>query len=384
MANKFTRYLGQFGSGLLSGATNPKGVFGNWQHATRIFIDNSYRLSPRTRFLFYVQFEIDPTVHKGLAFTNKHATELGVLVKSADLPSFGFEIIVKHQYNRKKLLYKMINYNAVGIALHDDNAGVVNALWALYYGYYIADRSMPKEAYSKTHIRATDIEVLNNFRYGMDNNITDPFFKSVSIFTMSRRRFQGYTLVNPRIVSWNHGDTAYAANDTVESTMTLEYEAVRYSAGNVAYNNPKGFADLHYDTTPSPLSVAGGGVANLLGSGGVLDGLESIFGDVADGTAFESPRSFLGTAIKSINTYRNIQGLSKDSIKREAVNVLSNPAAIATAVSTVGGVVGAVFPKSNTTTEPVVAQQKSLAAPTIDPFSALGQGFDDPDAFGDI
>ena len=257
----------------------------------------------------------------------------------------------------------MINYDTVSIRLHDDSAGVTNALWALYYGYYIADRAMPREAYSKTHIRAKDVEVLNNFRYGMDNNISDPFFKSVSIFTMSRRRFQGYTLVNPRIKSWQHGDVAYGENDTVESTMQLEYEAVRYSAGNVTYNTPTGFAELHYDTSPSPLSVAGGGVANLLGTGGVLDGLESVFGDISSGAAFDSPASFLGTAIGAINTYRNLQGLSKDSIKNEAINVLSNPAAIATAVSTVGGVVGAVFPKSNTTTQPVDAQQKSLAPP---------------------
>jgi len=138
---------------------------------------------------------------------------------------------------------------------------------------------------------------------------------------------------------------------------------VTYSAGQVTYNNPKGFAELHYDTTPSPLSVAGGGVANLIGQGGVLDGLETIFGDISSGSAFESPGSFLGTAIKSINTYKNIKGLSKESIKGEAINILSNPAAIATAVSTVGGVVGAVFPKSNTTTRPVDAAPKNIAPP---------------------
>lgn len=179
---------------------------------------------------------------------------------------------------------------------------------------------------------------------------------------MSRRRFQGYTLVNPKISSWQHGDVDYATgNETIESTMQLEYEAVRYSGGTVSYDNPRGFASLHYDTTPSPISVAGGGVANLIGAGGVLEGLESIFGDVSTGAAFESPGAFLSTAIRSINTYKNFQGLSKDSIKREAVNILSNPAAIATAVSTVGGVVGAVFPKSTGTVEPTDATAKQVA-----------------------
>jgi hypothetical protein len=156
----------------------------------------------------------------------------------------------------------------------------------------------------------------------------------------------------------------YAANEPSESTMTLEYEAVKYSAGNVSINNPKGFATLHYDLVPSPLSVAGGGVSNLTGPGGVLDGLESIFGDLANGSTFESFGGFLGTAIKTVNTYKNLRGLSKEGLKQEAINILSNPTNISTAVSTVGGVVGAVFPKSSTNTESTQALPKSLVGGT--------------------
>ena len=152
----------------------------------------------------------------------------------------------------------------------------------------------------------------------------------------------------------------YATSEFAESQMTLEYKAVRYSAGNVSYNNPKGFANLHYDTMPSPLSVAGGGVSTLTGPGGVLDGLESVFGDIGSGATFDSFGGFLGTAIKSVNTYKNIRGLSSAQLKSEAINILSNPGNIATAISTVGGVVGAVFPKSATTTPTTTATPKTL------------------------
>jgi hypothetical protein len=355
MANKFTRFLTGVGTGL----TNPKGLVSNWQHATRLFIDDTYRLSPRTKFNYYVRFEIDKTAHKAPSFTARHGDEVGMLVKTADLPKYSFDSVVKNQYNRKRIIYKNINYEPVNITLHDDNAGIINALWAIYYGYYIADRQVPVSAYNDNKYRPTKTP-LDNFRYGMDNNISVGFFKSVSIYTMSRKRFLGYTLINPRIKAWNHGSVDYSANETLESTMTLEYEAVKYSAGNVSINNPKGFATLHYDLVPSPLSVAGGGVASLTGPGGVLDGLESIFGDLANGSTFESFGGFLGTAIKSVNTYKNLRGLSKEGLKQEAINILSNPANVATAVSTVGGVVGAVFPKSSTNTETTQASPKSL------------------------
>jgi hypothetical protein len=361
MANKFTRYLSEFGSGLIGGLTKPKGQQSNWRHATRLFVDDNYRLSPRTKFLYYVRFEIDNAVRGMTQFTAKHQNEAGLLVKSADLPKFNFDSVVKNQYNRKKILYKQINYDAVNITMHDDSNAVVNALWALYYGYYIADRHLPDAAYSANHLRATSTK-MDNFTYGMDNKIRRPFFKSVSIFTMSRRRFVGYTLINPRIKSWSHGNMDYSASEFNESTMTLEYEAVRYTTGNVSYGNPKGFATLHYDSIPSPLSVAGGGVSTLTGEGGVLDGIQQIFGDVGSGGAFSSPGGFLGTIAKSINTYKNFKGLSIDQLKSEAVNILSSPGAIQAGISTVGGIVGAVFPKSASTETTTTASSKKVIA----------------------
>ena len=178
---------------------------------------------------------------------------------------------------------------------------------------------------------------------------------------MSRRRFNGYTLVNPKISNWQHGNMDYSASEFNENSMTVQYEAVKYTSGQVTYNNPKGFATLHYDTTPSPLSVAGGGVANLLGDGGVLDGLEQIFGDVESGSAFGSIGGFLGTAIKTANTIGNLKNLTKESLKNEAINILSSPAAISGAINTVGGIVGSVFPKNSNTTDTTTASPKILA-----------------------
>jgi hypothetical protein len=355
MANYFTRFLNGVGEGLL----NPKGQHSNWQHATRLFIDDTMRLAPRTKFNYYVRFELNKHAIRAPSFTNNHQEEIGLLVKTAELPKFTFDSVVKNQYNRKKIVYKQINYDPVNITMHDDAAGVVNALWAVYYGYYIGDRHNPTSAYEANHLRPTKTPK-DNFRYGMDNDITAPFFSSVSIYTMSRRRFLGYTLINPRIKSWSHGNMDHAASEFAESQMTLEYEAVKYSAGQVAYNSPKGFATLHYDSVPSPLSVAGGGVSTLTGPGGVLDGLESVFGDIGSGATFDSFGGFLGTAIKTVNTYKNAKQLTSAQLKSEAINILSNPGNIATAVSTVGGVVGAVFPKSASTETTTTATQKTL------------------------
>ena len=359
MANKFTRYLSEFGSGLIEGITKPKGQMSDYRHATRLFIDNGLRLSPKTKFLFYVYFEMDNSVRGMSPFSAKHKNEAGLLVKSADLPKFNFESVTKNQYNRKKIIYKQINYEAVNINMHDDSNNVISAMWALYYGYYIGDRHNPNSAYESNHYRPTGTNK-DNFRYGLDNDKSVDFFKSVTIYTMSRRRFVGYTLVNPRIKSWSHGGMDYSVGEFNESTMSLEYEAVRYSTGNVSVGEPKGFATLHYDTVPSPLSVAGGGVATLTGDGGVLDGLDQIFGDIGSGAAFNTPGGFIGTLAKTVNTYKNFKSLSKDQLASEAIGILSNPRNIVAAAQSIGGVVGAIFPKSATTEATTDARQRNI------------------------
>jgi hypothetical protein len=356
MANYFTRFLKGVGDGLLT----PKGVLADWRHASRLFVDNYYRLAPRTKFLFYVRFEIDKTVLNSPTFTNKHADEIGYLIKSTDLPKFKFDTVTKNQYNRKKILYKNFQYESISMRFHDDSAGVINALWALYMGTYVQDRHNPQSAFSKTALRAQG-DSRENFRYGLDRpGRSVDFFKSISIYTMSRRRFLGYTLINPKITSWAQGAGDYSSGEFNETSMSIEYESVAYTSGNVSRDNPKGFATLYYDNVPSPLTVAGGGVSNLLGEGGVLDGLEQIFGNISGGEAFGSVGGFLSTAILAANTARNAGNLSKESLKREAANVIRSPAAISGIVNTVGGVAGAIFPKNTNNTTEATATQRSI------------------------
>ena len=243
---------------------------------------------------------------------------------------------------------------------HDDSAGVINALWALYMGTYVQDRFNPEAAFSKTNLQATGTP-FEGYRYGLDKQgKSEDFFKSITIYTMSRRRFLGYTLIKPKITSWQHGDAGYSANEFNETTMNIEYESVVYSSGSVARNTPKGFANLYYDNTPSPLTVAGGGVGNLLGEGGVLDGLESIFGDVSKGSAFGSVGGFLGTAIAAVNTAKNIGKLSGASLRAEAIGLLSSPATIGGIINTVGGTLGSVFPRNNGGNSDTQATQRSI------------------------
>jgi hypothetical protein len=261
-----------------------------------------------------------------------------MLVKSADLPKFSIATEVVNQYNRKTVIQKNINYNPVSINMHDDQSNVVHNLWVNYYRYYYADSTWggtgpigtardntPGAFQNNKYLPSTDL--FNPVNYGLNSKLTvAPFFRSITIYQMNKKLFTSYKLVNPIIQSWDHDRLDQTqGNKVAESKMSLNYEAVFYGVGQVKKDTPTGFAVFHYDTSPSPLSIAGGGNNSLFGPGGVIPGALEIFGDVSNILNPDSsvgPLGVLGTVIKGASLVRNVKGITRDSLRAEGYKIL--------------------------------------------------------------
>jgi len=154
----------------------------------------------------------------------------------------------------------------------------------------------------------------------------DPFFTDIQISQMTRHTYTTYTLVNPIISDWKHGDVAYSENSTVENTMTVNYEAVWYERGAVEAGedgNPKNFGtNNHYDTIPSPNTLLGGGRLSL---GQLLGGGVDLF-NYANGTgnAFNNP---IAAGIAGINLLNNVRNVGAGDILGEGQAILGDLAA---------------------------------------------------------
>ena len=283
MANKFTRFLQDVALGALA----PKGNMADFQHAARLYVDDTFRLAPKTKFLYYVVFNINPDAVAGTSFQDQNRLEINYLVKKTDLPKYTLNNEELNQYNRKTRSYTKITYEPINLSFHDDNAGVTNSLWALYYGYYFRDRLNSSDPYTDINPAAYQNTAVTSkesqpFRYGLDNNVGDPFFRSIQLVTMSRHRFYSYLLCNPKVLSWSHDSVDQSeGNGVLENNMNIGYDAVIYSAGRVDIGNPAGFAELHYDPITSP--IGGGG------------DIEDIFGDVYENSGFGGPSQYLNT-----------------------------------------------------------------------------------------
>jgi len=287
----------------------------DFRHASRLYIDDNYKLMPKQKFLFHVVISTDEELFF-TKFSPSVRSELNMLVRSCDLPRYGMNLEEKVQYNKKMYTATRIQYEPVNIVFHDDHADTVNAFWKKYYEYYIADSvsvnfdlqiSNQKDNYYDNKINFT------NTKHGLDTPAKRkrPYLKSIEIFVLHKKRFTSMTLVNPVIGSFAHDNLDQADGAGVLSnTMQVFYETVIYKAGIVNKNNVPGFATVHYDHEQSPLTVLGRGTNSIFGPGGVVDGIGSVMSNWREG-------NILGAILSASNTYNNAKKMKKKDVKAE-------------------------------------------------------------------
>jgi hypothetical protein len=287
----------------------------DYRHASRLYIDNNHKLMPKQKFLFHVVFNTDETLFVD-RFNSNESYELNMLVKSCDLPKYNMSVEEKTQYNKKMYAATRIAYEPVNITFHDDHADTVNAFWKKYYEYHIADSvSMNSDlqiAETKDDLYDWGDKRTTN-KFGMDtpNQRKRPYLKGIEIFVLHKQRFTSMTLVNPVIGSFSHDNLDQADGAGVMSnTMQILYETVIYKSGIINRNNVPGFATIHYDNEPSPLTVLGGGTNSIFGPGGVVDGIGSVIRNVQSG-------NILGAILSASNTYNNAKKIKKKDVKEE-------------------------------------------------------------------
>jgi len=288
----------------------------DYRHASRLYIDNNHKLMPKQKFLFHVVFNTDETLFVD-GFNANERYELNMLVKSADLPKYGYNLEEKIQYNKKMYAATRIQYEPVNIVFHDDHADTVNAFWKKYYEYTIADSiGMNNDITinkTKDDYYEYGSEARPTTKFGLDTpkQRNKPYLKGIELFVLHKQRFTKMTLVNPVIGSFSHDNLDQADGAGVlANSMQIFYETVTYASGNININNIPGFATIHYDKEPSPLTVLGGGTNSIFGPGGVVDGIGSVIRNVESG-------NILGAILSASNTYNNAKKIKKSDENNE-------------------------------------------------------------------
>lgn len=329
----------------------------DYTHASKTFRTNFYQYSPKFKYLFHTYFDIDAGAYNQSLSTGAN---FGLAVKTVKLPSYNFSTANMNQYNRKRIVQTKINYDPVTITFHDDNGNMIRNLWYAYYTYYYKDGRNAAALYrgARGGVAASQTGGVNNQvaptganyydKTTYSNSITgnadwgyigetnvpsnpdaskSPFFKSITIYGLSRHKGAAYTLINPVITTFSHDTYDYAqGTGTMEMSMTLEYETVVYNQIDIDGTKPDqlipGFGvGTTYDRTLSPINKPGAN-ATILGQGGLVNAAGGFLTDIENG-------NYLGAVQKAgtaYNTFKNVnlRKTAAEELKTGLLNSLNN------------------------------------------------------------
>lgn len=217
----------------------------DYSHAADVFRTNNFALSPKSKYLFQVNFVLNSN-----APSYVDTRTVSYLVKNIELPKFSFEVRDINQYNRKGYVQTKVKYDPISLRFHDDVADTVRGLWQDYYNYYIADGTYTLNEYNFDDRYQAKITP----NWGLDNGSTDPFFSCIEIYSLANGGSSKISLMNPVITSFAHDTHDYEAGQGImETNMTIHYNGVTYEDG-FAIGTP-GFANpQYYDQTLSDIT----------------------------------------------------------------------------------------------------------------------------------
>lgn len=366
MAGFFQQFLKGAADGFLGSP-----YFKDYKHASKTFTPNAYANAPKFKWLFHVYFETNVDV--GLIYPScANLPNYGLLVKTIDLPKYQIKLDEMNQYNRKRLIQTKINYDPIRVTFHDDNGNSIRNLWYTYYSYYYNDPSQPigsganrpdeiGDKLNYRNIYQRDIAQEVNWGYQGEINQSNareqktPFFRTINIYGFNQHSFALYTLINPMIESFTHDTHSYnETTGTMENTMTLKYETVKYYQGAINGQKPseivKRFAEPGtYDTELSPIARPGNN-KSILGQGGLVDAAQGIIGDLASGNILGA----IQTAGRTSRTFKNSQQIlqtAKTELVKGAISAVSNPDTVRSVFNfpAIGGTTGTGSQNLNST-----------------------------------
>lgn len=325
-----------FFDNFLNSLNSPKGNLGDYQHAARLYVDNNMRLAPKLKYLYHVVFNINPRIQTLLNLQNVFdRTEINLLVKSVDLPSFNMKTETLNQYNRKKIIQTGVEYLPINLEFHDDNAGITSFLWETYFRYYYTDSNYaakyPDGSPAVNSPAYEKVGSLNSmyanpesikYKYGLDRGgKPQNFFTSIQVFQLHpqnvKSTFSSFTLVNPVIERFQHDKLNQENSEFSVNSMSIRYEAVFYNRGKTRPGiTPTGFSSTHYDHMPSPIAGADYDGPSLFGPDGVLSSINTVVSDFKNG-------NYLSGIITAIDAYHDARDINLGTIENELTNILN-------------------------------------------------------------
>ena len=179
--------------------------------------------------------------------------ELAFNIKQVDGPKVNFQYDTLNQYNRKRNVYRRVDYDPINIRFFDTFNNNAIKLFQYLYELNVRDAQNGHVDYRGESNRLknrglyhanpmiSDDTFVGQHNFGLksfDGGSTYPI-KSLDLFIIHGTRYNLIRFVHPKIIAMDHDVFTYEASQPVEIGMQFAYETVIYETLNWEMGNAK-------------------------------------------------------------------------------------------------------------------------------------------------
>jgi len=176
-------------------------------------------------------------------------------VKQIDGPKVNFQYDTLNQYNRKRNVYRRVDYDPVNVRFYDTMNNTALKFWRYLYELnlkdgrnrhpkYGGDRENNMGVYQPNSLSRED-EFVSQHNFGLESSTISHTYpiKSLDLFIVHGGKYNLIRFVHPKVISMDHDLLTYEASTPIELGLQFAYETVIYET-------------LNYDMSASTHDVA--------------------------------------------------------------------------------------------------------------------------------
>ena len=189
--------------------------------------------------------QVMETVRRSLVFN----------VKQIDGPKVNFQYDTLNQYNRKRNVYRRVDYDPVSVRFYDTMNNTALKFWRYLYELNLKDgRNRSKKyggdtqsnqgLYSPNPLIRED-QFINQHNFGLESSTISHTYpiKSLDLFIVHGGKYNLIRFIHPKVIAMDHDVLTYESSTPVELGLQFAYETVVYET-------------LNYDMSASSHDVA--------------------------------------------------------------------------------------------------------------------------------
>lgn len=237
---------------------------------------------PKPKFLFFARFT--STVDQSINASGQQ-TGISFMINSVDKPNFDLQTDTLNQYNKKRIIYKKLEYPNINLKFHDVADERVTKFWRNYYRYFFGDGRKTSDLQWNPDIVSGSFNLGEGWGFAPKAGIANDsnLFRTLELYSFFGRFYTQIDVIHPKITRMQFDANDSTDTSPASASMEVAHEGIVYkNIFNLLSSEKLRMMGLYSGDYYEPQDLFGGINSFLMGlTEDFSDAVDGLFNDVS-------------------------------------------------------------------------------------------------------